>query len=110
MNDRGCCIGTNVEGLSGRGRLRPGGLLLVFALLFSGDLLRIHAHPDGVPPATDCAACVAGLSSAVAGGVPAAPDAAPASAAEPLSHDPASAPSLDFVRQGGLRDPPSLLA
>lgn len=85
------------------------GLALLVALLFSGDFVRIHGHADGVP-ASDCAACVAGLSSAVeADPLPALDPPASSSADETLV-EPLEAPSLLLVRQGGLRDPPTPFA
>lgn len=88
------------------GARRIVGVLLAAAFLFSGDLVRLHGHADGVPSGPDCAACVAGLSAAVepAGGV-AFDFAAPlARAIAPLPSRPA--PALPFVRQAGSRDPP----
>lgn len=92
------------------GVVRVAGLFLVFALLFSGDLVRIHGHADGAPASSDCVACVAGLSAAVDGGAP--PDLSPPvpETAE-IRHDVArEAPARPFVRRGGLRDPPAPFA
>jgi len=87
--------------------MRAVGMSLVLALLFSGDLVRIHGHADGAPASPDCAACVAGLASAVEGGPPASSD--PPGPSLPDLDAPATVapPPLVFVRQGGLRDPPS---
>lgn len=90
--------------------MRLPGVLLVLALLFSGDVVRIHGHADGMPSSADCVACTASLTAAV--------EAVPPPAIDPplpigeLSTGPtaATAPSLVFVRQGGLRDPPLLFA
>lgn len=90
--------------------LRLAGALVVLAFLFSGDLVRIHGHPDGVPASSDCVACVAGLSAAVEGGAP--PDLSPpvpetAEAGHEVARE---APARPFVRRGGLRDPPTPFA
>lgn len=90
--------------------MRFAGLALLVALLFSGDFVRIHGHADGAPASADCAACVAGLSSAIeADPAPALDPPASSSAIETLV-EPLEAPSLLFVRQGGLRDPPTPFA
>lgn len=90
--------------------MRFAGLALLVALLFSGDVVRIHGHPDGVPATTDCAACVAGLAGAVEADPPPALDLPAPSVADETLPESLDAPSLLFVRQGGLRDPPTLLA
>ncbi|MFW6084787.1 MAG: hypothetical protein ACODAA_06195 [Gemmatimonadota bacterium] len=88
---------------------RIAGLLLAFALLFSGDLVRIHGHPDGGPASSDCVACVAGLSPAIDGGAPPALS-PPVPETTEVGHDVArEAPARPFVRRGGLRDPPTPL-
>lgn len=88
---------------------RFAGLLLVAMLVFSGDLVRIHGHPDGGAASSDCAACVAGLSGAVETEA-----AIPLDLAAPIYRGaerptPRLAPDLPFVRHGGLRDPPAFL-
>lgn len=90
--------------------MRLAGTLLVAALLFSGDIVRIHGHADGAPATSDCVACTAGLAAAVEADPPPAID--PPLPSGELLHGsaPAAAPSLVFVRQGGLRDPPLLFA
>lgn len=95
---------------------RPGGgarlcgLLLVLALLFSGDFVRIHGHGDGAPATTDCAACLATLASAVEAAPPPALDPPVPAAADRFHALFFATPPLLFVRQGGLRDPPRLFA
>lgn len=86
------------------------GLLLALALVFSGDLVRIHGHADGAPASSDCVACVVGLSPAVDGGDP--PDLSPpVPETTEAHHDIAQeAPVRPFVRRGGLRDPPTPFA
>lgn len=89
---------------------RLSGVLLVFALLFSGDIVRIHGHADGAPATSDCVACTASLTAAVETGPPPAID-PPRPTGELLFGAAAvSAPVLVFVRQGGLRDPPLVFA
>lgn len=89
---------------------RLSGVLLVLALLFSGDIVRIHGHAADAPASADCVACVASLTSAVETDPPPALD-PPAAIDESVGHAaPLAAPPLVFVRQGGLRDPPLLLA
>ncbi len=90
--------------------MRLSGVLLVLALLFSGDIVRIHGHADGAPATSDCVACTASLAAAVEADPPPALDPPPPTGE--LSFGPAAAtlPSLVFVRQGGLRDPPLLFA
>lgn len=86
--------------------MRLPGILLVLALLFSGDVVRIHGHAEGAPASADCVACTASLAAAVeTDPSPALNPPAPTGA---LADGPApvGAPSLMFVRQGGLRDPP----
>lgn len=90
--------------------MRLPGILLVLALLFSGDVVRIHGHADGAPASADCVACAASLTAAVETDPspaidPPAPTGELAGGAAPVA-----APSLVFVRQGGLRDPPLLFA
>lgn len=90
--------------------MRLPGVLLVLALLFSGDIVRIHGHADEAPASADCVACAAGLAAAVATDPP-----SPLDPFAPIGDDsfdaaPTAAPSLDFVRQGGLRDPPTAFA
>lgn len=92
------------------GPMRALGFALVLALLFSGDIVRIHGHADGAPASADCAACVAGLTSAVeAHPSPALDPPAPSTAAAAAVAT-SAAPCLVFVRQGGLRDPPTPFA
>lgn len=90
--------------------MRLSGLLLVFALLFSGDLVRIHGHPDGGPAPDDCVACVAGLSAAVEGALPPALSPPVPETADAVHDIPRDAPARPFVRRGGLRDPPTSFA
>lgn len=84
---------------------RLSGVLLALALLFSGDLVRIHGHADGAP-AADCVACIAGLAAAVEADPAPSVDPMPASAGSFGLFIPRLPLSLEFVRQGGLRDPP----
>lgn len=90
--------------------MRLSGVLLVLALLFSGDIVRIHGHADGAPASADCVACTASIAAAVEADPPPALDPPPAVAELFLGPAVASVPSLSFVRQGGLRDPPLLFA
>lgn len=92
-----------------RGRRLLGALLTV-AFLFSGDLVRLHGHPDGAPASTDCAACVAGLSVAVEADASTSVPAPAPVVLRPESPPAQVAPNLPFVRQGGLRDPPARAA
>lgn len=89
---------------------RLSGVLIVFALLFSGDIVRIHGHADGAPASSDCVACTASLTAAVETDPPPAIDPPSPTGEFYLGSSAATAPSLVFVRQGGLRDPPLLLA
>jgi hypothetical protein len=90
--------------------MRLPGVFLVLALLFSGAMVRIHGHPDDAPASTDCVACAASLAAAVETSPPPSLD-PPAPAGYDASGGGAGpAPSLVFVRQGGLRDPPTPLA
>ncbi|MFW6088429.1 MAG: hypothetical protein ACODAB_01675 [Gemmatimonadota bacterium] len=112
MNASTCARGGGCGTAAGRvgaTRLLPGALL-VLALLFSGDIVRIHGHADGAPASADCVACTASLTAAVEADPPPTLDPPPVAGA--LADRPASAaaPSLVFVRQGGLRDPPFVLA
>lgn len=86
--------------------MRLFGVLLVVALLFSGDIVRIHGHAADAPATSDCVACTAGLSAAVEAGSPPALDLSPQPGDLVVGPAVATAPSLVFVRQGGLRDPP----
>lgn len=86
--------------------LRLGGLLLVLALLFSGDFVRIHGHAEGVPASSDCAACLASLASAIETAAPPALDPPVPAGADRFRTVFFAAFPLLFVRQGGLRDPP----
>lgn len=90
--------------------MRLTGVLLVLALLFSGDIVRIHGHADGAPATADCVACAASLAVAVEADPPPAIDPPPPTNELLLGAATATAPSPAFVRQGGLRDPPLLLA
>lgn len=90
--------------------MRLSGVLLVVALLFSGDVVRIHGHADGVPASADCVACTASLAAAVEADPPPAFDPPPPTAEAVRLAVSAALPSLVFVRQGGLRDPPIPLA
>lgn len=90
--------------------MRLSGALLALALLFSGDIVRIHGHAADAPASADCVACAASLTAAVETDPPPTLD-PPAPIDESVGHAaPVAAPSLVFVRQGGLRDPPLLLA
>lgn len=89
---------------------RLSGLLIVFALLFSGDIVRIHGHADGAPASSECVACTASLAAAVEADPPPAIDPPPPTGEFYLGSSAGTVPSLVFVRQGGLRDPPLLLA
>jgi len=90
--------------------MRLPGVLLVVALLFSGDIVRLHGHADGVPASADCVACTAGLAAAVEADPPPELDPPPPTTESAATAARAAAPSLVFVRQGGLRDPPISLA
>lgn len=96
----------NVFGRGLRFEVRIAGVLLALAVLFSGDLVRIHGHPDGAPSA-DCVACVAGLAAAVEAGPPPAVDPPRPSFVALAPAFGRLAPALPFARQGGLRDPPA---
>lgn len=89
---------------------RLSGVLLVLALLFSGDIVRIHGHAEGAPATSDCVACAASLAAAVEADPPPAIDPPPPTGELLLGPATAGAPALVFVRQGGLRDPPFLFA
>ena len=89
---------------------RFAGLLLVLGFLSSGDLVRQHTHLDGAPASSDCAACVAGLHAPMAAEPLAPQGAPPVTTATRSALEAGAAPSLPFVRRGGLRDPPSALA
>lgn len=90
--------------------VRVSGVLLVLALLFSGDIVRIHGHADGAPATSDCVACTVSLAAAVEADPPPTIDPPPATGELAVGPAAATAPSLLFVRQGGLRDPPLLFA
>lgn len=90
--------------------MRLPGVLLVLALLFSGDIVRIHGHADGAPASADCVACTVSLTAAVEADPPPALDPPPPAGVLAGGAAPVAAPSLLFVRQGGLRDPPLLFA
>lgn len=90
--------------------MRLSGVLLVLALLFSGDIVRIHGHAEGAPATSDCVACTASLAAAVEADRPPAVDPPPPTDELRLGPAEVTAPSLVFVRQGGLRDPPLLFA
>ena len=109
MTALGCEERGGTGGRNG-GATRWAGLLFVLVFLFSGDLVRIHGHADGAPAAADCAACVAGLGSAVETDPPLALDPPAPTTLVDLGPAPTCPPALEFVRQGGLRDPPALLA
>ncbi|HSM09066.1 MAG TPA: hypothetical protein VLA33_08630 [Gemmatimonadota bacterium] len=89
---------------------RLSGVLLAFALLFSGDIVRIHGHADGTPATSDCVACTASLTAAVETDPPPAIDPPRPTGELLFDSTAATAPVLVFVRQGGLRDPPLLFA
>lgn len=105
-SDVSCCGTARPRG----GVARVVGLLLALALLFSGDFVRIHGHPDGAPASSDCVACVAGLAAAVEGGVPPALSPPVPESADDRYDGAREAPASHFVRQGGLRDPPTPFA
>jgi hypothetical protein len=86
------------------------GAVLAIAFLFSGDLVRLHGHADGVPASKHCAACLAGLASAVKAAPT--PDVTPPveSGEWAVCEAPFLAPSLPFLRPCGLRDPPPSFA
>lgn len=90
--------------------MRLPGVLLVLALLFSGDIVRFHGHADGAPATSDCVACTASLAPAVEADPPPALDPPPPAGLLSLGQPAATTPSIVFVRQGGLRDPPALFA
>lgn len=90
--------------------MRLSGVLLVFALLFSGGIVRIHGHADGAPSTSDCVACTASLTAAVEAGAPPAIDPPRPTGEFTFGPSAVTAPVLVFVRQGGLRDPPVLFA
>ena len=90
--------------------MRIPGVLLVLALLFSGDIVRIHGHADDAPASADCVACAASLAAAVETDPPPALDPPAPTGDDACDAAPTTLPSLAFVRQGGLRDPPILLA
>jgi hypothetical protein len=90
--------------------MRRFGILLVLALLFSGDIVRIHGHAGDAPASPDCVACSASLAAAVEADPPPALDPPAPSDEDGCRAAAAATPSLVFVRQGGLRDPPTRLA
>jgi hypothetical protein len=86
------------------------GVFLVLALLFSGDIVRIHGHSADAPASTDCVACAASLAAAVETSPPPSLDPPAPAGYDASGGAPEPAPALVFVRQGGLRDPPNPLA
>lgn len=104
-----CGVGCGTTGRIGA-LMRLSGVLLVFALLFSGDIVRIHGHAEGAPATSDCVACTASLAAAVEADPPPAIDPPPQTCELSVGSAADGAPALVFVRQGGLRDPPFLFA